>query len=132
MIFLSPLFYSFSCFYGCSFVRKLPVPEFIDLVFTKTSPKRSLSVIENGTFWACFRENWAYKFGHCFWILYNARKKKCQKQVARFVSDCRNEHPANEAFTSGSGLYSAAEGEKRNAGKSPPPLPPDPRLLLLW
>jgi hypothetical protein len=32
------------------------VPEFIDPVFTKTSPKRS--------FWACFRENWVYKFGH--------------------------------------------------------------------
>ncbi len=26
---------------------KLPVPEFVDLVFAKTSPKRSLSIIEN-------------------------------------------------------------------------------------
>ncbi len=40
------------------------VSEFIDPVFTKTSPKRSYSVIENERlFWACFRENWLYKFG---------------------------------------------------------------------
>ncbi len=33
-----------------------PVPEFLDPVFTKTSPKRSFSIIEN----------WVYKFGHRF------------------------------------------------------------------
>jgi hypothetical protein len=40
-----------------------PVSEFIDPVFAKTSPKRSFSIIEN--YWACFHENWVYKFGHC-------------------------------------------------------------------
>jgi hypothetical protein len=41
-----------------------PVPEFIDPVFAKTSTKRSFSVIENERFWAYFRENGVYKFGH--------------------------------------------------------------------
>jgi hypothetical protein len=35
-------------------------PEFIDPVFAKTS---SLSVIETA-FWACFHENWVFKFKH--------------------------------------------------------------------
>jgi hypothetical protein len=39
------------------------VPEFIDPVFAKTSQRRSFLVIE--AFWACFHENWVYKFGHC-------------------------------------------------------------------
>jgi hypothetical protein len=33
------------------------VPEILDPVFAKTSQKRS--------FWACFRENCVFKFGHC-------------------------------------------------------------------
>ncbi len=45
--------------------------------------------------------------------------------MARFVSDCRNEHPANEAFTSGSGELSAGRGEKECGKKSPAP----PQLL---
>ncbi len=49
-------------------------------------------------------------------------KSARKKQVARFVSDCRNEQPANEAFTSGSGVLSAGRGEKE-CGKKPPPPP---------
>jgi hypothetical protein len=48
--------------------------------------------------------------------------------VARFVSDCRNEHPANEAFTSGSGELSGGRGEKECGKKYPGPYPP--HLLL--
>ncbi len=41
-----------------------PVPEFIDLVFAKTSPKRSFSLNIKRAFWAGFRVNRVYKFGH--------------------------------------------------------------------
>jgi hypothetical protein len=37
------------------------VPDFIDPVFAKTSPKLSFSIIENELFEL---ENWFYKFGH--------------------------------------------------------------------
>jgi hypothetical protein len=40
------------------------VPGFIDPFYAKTTPKRSISMTENERFWACFRENWVYKFGH--------------------------------------------------------------------
>ncbi len=39
----------------------LSVPEFIEPVFVKTSLKKWWK----RAFWACFRENWFYKFGHC-------------------------------------------------------------------
>jgi hypothetical protein len=55
-------------------IWNIPVPEFIDLVFAKTSPKRSYLVIESER---CsylviesercglvFVKNWVYKFGH--------------------------------------------------------------------
>ncbi len=55
----------------------LLVPEFIDPVFAKTSPKRNgigplfakqaKTLVFNywkWAFWACFRENWVYKFRH--------------------------------------------------------------------
>jgi hypothetical protein len=42
----------------------LAVPEFIGPVFAKTGPKCSLSINKNDHFWACFRQNWVYKFGH--------------------------------------------------------------------
>jgi hypothetical protein len=45
-------------------IFQTPVLEFKDPAFAKTSPKRSLSVIENERFWAYLRENWVYKFGH--------------------------------------------------------------------
>ncbi len=38
----------------CSLVNFLPVPEFIDPVFTKTSPKRSFSLNRNRAFWLVF------------------------------------------------------------------------------
>ncbi len=40
------------------------VPEFIDPVFGKTSPKQPFSVIKNELFGLYFRENWIYRFGH--------------------------------------------------------------------
>jgi hypothetical protein len=46
-------------------VQVTTVPEFIDPVFTKTSPKGSFSIIKNERFvCACLCENWVYKFGH--------------------------------------------------------------------
>ncbi len=39
------------------------VPEFIDPFFTKTSLKRSFSMIENEHFGLVFVENWVYKLG---------------------------------------------------------------------
>ncbi len=36
-----------------------------DPVFTKTSPKRSFSVIQNERFGLVFCKNWVYNFGHC-------------------------------------------------------------------
>jgi hypothetical protein len=38
-----------------------PIPELIDPVFAKTSPKRSFSIVEKELFWACFCKNWFYK-----------------------------------------------------------------------
>jgi hypothetical protein len=40
--------------FSCLKVRKTPVPEFVDQVFAKTSPKRSFSVIENDRFGLVF------------------------------------------------------------------------------
>ncbi len=39
------------------------VPEFIEPVFAKTSPKKIFFNDWKRAFWACFRENWVYKFG---------------------------------------------------------------------
>jgi hypothetical protein len=51
-----------SCACPC---RNCTVPEIINPVFAKTSPKRSFCMTENEPFGrACFRENWVYKFGH--------------------------------------------------------------------
>jgi hypothetical protein len=58
------------------------VPEIIDTVFAKTSPKQSFCMTEN-EFWACFRENWVYKFGHCtqtFYIYVKRFKPNIQKR----------------------------------------------------
>jgi hypothetical protein len=41
----------------------LPLPEFIDLDFAKTSPKRSLSVIENGRFGLVFAKTMSINSG---------------------------------------------------------------------
>jgi hypothetical protein len=50
-----------------------PVPEFIDPVFTKTSPKRSFSLNRKRAFWLVLRENRVYNFGH--WALGNIKLK---------------------------------------------------------
>jgi hypothetical protein len=41
-----------------------PVPEIIDTVFTKTSPKRSFSMTEYERFGLVFTKTRVYKFGH--------------------------------------------------------------------
>ncbi len=43
----------------------LPVPEIIDPVFAKTSPKRSFSMTEYERFGLVFTKTRVYKFGHC-------------------------------------------------------------------
>jgi hypothetical protein len=42
----------------------LPVPEIIDPVFAKTSPKRSFSMTEYERFGLVFTKTRVYKFGH--------------------------------------------------------------------
>ncbi len=42
-----------------------PVPEIIDPVFAKTSPKRSVSMTEYERFGLVFTKTRVYKFGHC-------------------------------------------------------------------
>ncbi len=42
----------------------IPVPEIIDTVFTKTSPKRSFSMTEYERFRLVFTKTRVYKFGH--------------------------------------------------------------------
>ncbi len=37
--------------------------------FRENQPKRSFSIKWKRAFWACFRENWVYKFGHCSAVL---------------------------------------------------------------
>jgi hypothetical protein len=41
------------------------VPEIIDTVFAKTSPKRSFSMTEYERFGLVFTKMRVYKFGHC-------------------------------------------------------------------
>ncbi len=55
-----------SCLWTCRVYHfPLLVPEIIDPVFRENQPKRSFSIKWKRAFWACFRENWVYKFGHC-------------------------------------------------------------------
>jgi hypothetical protein len=44
---------------------RTPVPEIIDPVFSKTSPKRSFSMTEYEHFGLVFTKTRIYKFGHC-------------------------------------------------------------------
>jgi hypothetical protein len=55
---------------ACSFSTHVysllsPVPEIIDPVFAKTSPKRSFSITEYERFGLVFTKTRVYKFGHC-------------------------------------------------------------------
>ncbi len=43
---------------------KTPVPEFIDPRFRENKPKTLVCSHGKRAFWACFRENWVYNFGH--------------------------------------------------------------------
>ncbi len=38
--------------------------------FRENQPKRSFSIKWKRAFWACFRENWVYKFGH--WVVFSS------------------------------------------------------------
>jgi hypothetical protein len=42
-----------------------PVPEFIDPRFRENKPKTLVFSHRKRAFWACFRENCVYNFGHC-------------------------------------------------------------------
>ncbi len=48
----------------CITVTKAAVPEIIDTVFAKTSPKRSYSMTEYERFGFVFTKTRVYKFGH--------------------------------------------------------------------
>ncbi len=39
------------------------MPEFIDLRFRENKPKALVFSHRQRAFWACFHENWVYKFG---------------------------------------------------------------------
>ncbi len=45
--------------------RNYPVPEFIDPRFRENKPKTLVFSHRKLAFWACFRENCVYNFGHC-------------------------------------------------------------------
>jgi hypothetical protein len=53
------------------FMSTLPVPEIIDPVFAKTSPKRSFSMTEYERFGLVFTKTRVYKFGHRSVVLQN-------------------------------------------------------------
>jgi hypothetical protein len=42
----------------------VPVPEFIDPRFRENKPKTLVFSHRKRAFWACFRENFVYNFGH--------------------------------------------------------------------
>ena len=73
------------------FILKYPVPEFIDPVFTKTSPKRSFSVIQNERFGLVFEKTGSIISGtgdRMFWkfphtILCTA--KRCISGILQFI-----------------------------------------------
>jgi hypothetical protein len=54
-----------------------PVPEIIDLVFAKTSPKRSFSMTEYERFGLVFTKTRVYKFGH-------RKRRKLQIKKSKF------------------------------------------------
>jgi hypothetical protein len=50
---------------GCNQFRVLnPVPEFIDPRFRENKPKTLVLSHRKRAYWACFRENCVYNFGH--------------------------------------------------------------------
>jgi hypothetical protein len=63
---------SFACLYYCT----QPVPEIIDPVFAKTSPKRSFSMTEYERFRLVFTKTRVYKFGHWSALVRNGSLKR--------------------------------------------------------
>ncbi len=49
--------------------------------FRENQPKSSFSIKWKRAFWACFRENWVYKFGH--WLTGDGGKGVSQKPIIR-------------------------------------------------
>jgi hypothetical protein len=47
-----------------SYKEHIPVPEFIDPRFCENKPKALVFSHRKRAFWACFRENCVYNFGH--------------------------------------------------------------------
>ncbi len=77
-----------------------PVPEFIDPRIRENKPKTLLFSHWKWAFWACFHENWVYKFGH--WsILRSERKRKHEfsKMAAKFKDKRTSRSPQCEVRT---------------------------------
>ncbi len=56
------------------YTGKTTVPEFIDPRFRENKPKTLVFSHRKRAFWACFRENCVYNFGHC--CIHEKVKKK--------------------------------------------------------
>jgi hypothetical protein len=54
--------------------------------FRENQPKRSFSIKWKRAFWACFRENWVYKFGYGSLTAYEGRSRV--KDLLRFWWNC--------------------------------------------
>jgi hypothetical protein len=61
--------------------------------FRENKPKVSFSIKKKRAFWACFRENWVYKFGH--WC---GLKQAENKSKTTHVSDLRLSLCQNDRF----------------------------------
>ncbi len=66
--------------------KKRPVPEIIDPVFVKTSPKRSFSMTEYERFVLVFTNTRVYKYGH---------GKREGKKIAEVISMEKNNFERN-------------------------------------
>jgi hypothetical protein len=60
-----------------------PVPEIIDTVFAKTSPKRSFSMTEYERFGLVFTKTRVYKFGHWLDLIKKDRIKEATLRFGR-------------------------------------------------
>ncbi len=56
--------------------------------FRENQPKRSFSIKWKRAFWACFRENWVYKFGHWYRIVYCLSGSSYPSECRMFCSVC--------------------------------------------
>ncbi len=65
------------------------VPEFIDPIFCENKPQTLVFNDWKRAFWACFREKWVNKFGHCSLEIFTLDFRKCvfgtSKEVTSFT-----------------------------------------------